>query len=326
MYMTIPYTYLITFLPTGQYYYGVRFKKGCSPEDFWTKYFTSSKYIADLIEEYGKDSFSIEIRKTFLTKDDAILWEQRFLTRVNAAKNPKFLNKSNGNKQYFDFTGVKRPEHSERMKGENNPAKKPGVGAKISEANRNRSPEVRAKLSAANLRRDPEIYARVSEKNKGKKHSAETISKLSQIALDRDKILCPHCKTSATPSLFARWHGDNCLEVTSAPRVSNKEANEKHSNTVNSEEWKASAYKECPHCNKLSDPGNYVKNHGDNCKKFTGISSAANKKAQETRLKTISDPEWKAKNYKTCEHCGKLSDPGNHAKHHGIKCKNNNKA
>jgi len=40
---TIPYTYKLIFKPTGQYYYGVRYAKGCQPSDLWDKYFTSSK-------------------------------------------------------------------------------------------------------------------------------------------------------------------------------------------------------------------------------------------------------------------------------------------
>lgn len=297
--MTIPYTYLITFLPTGQYYYGVSHRKGCSPEHLWTKYFTSSKHIKKLLEEHGKEAFKVEVRKTFDSGDAALLWEHRFLKRVDAARNPMFINRSNGNNTFTCS-----------LPGDLNPSKRP---------------EVRKKISESLRKIDPEVHRLRGLRSKGRKHNSDTIFKLSQIALDRDKIQCKHCGIFATPSMSARWHGDNCLEVNSTPRVSSEIRNNKHSSTLNSEEWKQSTYKTCPHCNKVSDPGNYAKNHGDNCKKLTGVSSTANKKAQETRLKTVSNPEWKIKNYRTCEHCGKVSDPGNHTKHHGSKCKNNNK-
>jgi hypothetical protein len=50
----IPFTYLIKHIPTGRNYYGVRYKKGCHPNDLWLKYFTSSKKIKGLIKKYGK--------------------------------------------------------------------------------------------------------------------------------------------------------------------------------------------------------------------------------------------------------------------------------
>ena len=67
MIKTIPFTYLIKHIPTNKYYYGVRFRKNCNPNDLWTKYFTSSKKVKLLIKKYGKKSFIFEIRKIFKT-------------------------------------------------------------------------------------------------------------------------------------------------------------------------------------------------------------------------------------------------------------------
>ena len=50
-----PYTYLLKFKPTGQVYYGVRFASNCHPNDFFIDYFTSSKIIKFLIENFGKE-------------------------------------------------------------------------------------------------------------------------------------------------------------------------------------------------------------------------------------------------------------------------------
>ena len=96
-----PFTYCLTFLPTGKRYYGVRYAKGCHPSQLWTTYFTSSETISDLIEEHGKDAFTFEVRKTFIDRDSANAWETKFLTRINAAKHPEWLNDHNGGKNFY---------------------------------------------------------------------------------------------------------------------------------------------------------------------------------------------------------------------------------
>jgi len=90
--MTQPFTYRIQFIPTGEYYYGVRYKKDCKPEDLWVKYFTSSSTVKQLIETHGKSAFRTEIRKVFNTPEEAIAWEGRVnkYTRIW----PNYLNKT----------------------------------------------------------------------------------------------------------------------------------------------------------------------------------------------------------------------------------------
>lgn len=90
-----PYTYLIYCIPTKQYYYGVRYSKNCNPEDLWKNYFTSSKYVKNLILKYGKENFTYEIRKTFKTIYSARKWEQNVLTKLNVAQRNDFINKTN---------------------------------------------------------------------------------------------------------------------------------------------------------------------------------------------------------------------------------------
>lgn len=96
-----PFTYIITFLPTGQKYYGVRTKRGCHPKELWQSYFTSSKIVHRLINLHGKDSFVFEIRKTFKDSQSAILWEHRVLSRLNAAEHPLWLNQNNGDRKFL---------------------------------------------------------------------------------------------------------------------------------------------------------------------------------------------------------------------------------
>lgn len=88
----IPYTYLITHLPSGRKYYGVRYAKNCHPSDLWTTYFTSSTKIKKLIEQDGVDAFTAIVRKTFENSTSAILWETRVLTKLNIPYNDEYLN------------------------------------------------------------------------------------------------------------------------------------------------------------------------------------------------------------------------------------------
>ena len=90
----IPFTYLLKHTPTNRYYYGVKFKKGCHPNDFWTKYFTSSKKVKGLIRRYGKKSFQFEIRKTFKTQQEAMNWEHKVLRRMKVIYRNDFLNQT----------------------------------------------------------------------------------------------------------------------------------------------------------------------------------------------------------------------------------------
>lgn len=91
--MTKPFTYSIYCRPTGQYYYGVRFARGCDPDDMWKSYFTSSIYVKKLIQEHGKDAFDVKIRKVFKDPNEAKVWEAKFLSRIKASQREDFINK-----------------------------------------------------------------------------------------------------------------------------------------------------------------------------------------------------------------------------------------
>lgn len=109
--MTTPFSYHLYHIPTKLHYYGVRYKKGCKIDDLWTIYFTSSKIVKQLVNEYGKESFVYTIRKTFVNGKEALLWEHRVLRRLNAANRDDWINRHNGGKKF------RGPEsHSERTK------------------------------------------------------------------------------------------------------------------------------------------------------------------------------------------------------------------
>lgn len=138
-----PYTYRVTNKTTGLMYYGVKYGKDANPRTFWIDYFTSSKYVKRLIDEYGVEDFICEIRRTFDDVESAISWEKRVNTRFST-RNPNYLNCSfmegrrqdgihNGNygntmsehskrkavKTRMDngsYVGIKGPKHSEQQK------------------------------------------------------------------------------------------------------------------------------------------------------------------------------------------------------------------
>jgi hypothetical protein len=84
----IPYTYLLHFRPSNQFYYGVRWAKGCHPDEFWTTYFTSSSRIMLLRTLFGDEVFEFEIRRRFGSISDARQWESKVLRRLHVVRKP----------------------------------------------------------------------------------------------------------------------------------------------------------------------------------------------------------------------------------------------
>ena len=101
MYISSPFTYHLYHTPTGKHYYGVRYKKGCYPEELWKSYFSSSPLVHQLIEEFGKDSFIPTVRKLFKTAKEAVFWENKFLIKVDAQNNANWLNRHNGGSSFM---------------------------------------------------------------------------------------------------------------------------------------------------------------------------------------------------------------------------------
>lgn len=90
-----PYFYIIEYKPTSQYYAGIRISKKSTYGDILKSYFTSSKYVKQLMEEDTADNFIVRKLKKFSNVDDCREYEVKFLKKVNAIANPRFLNKSN---------------------------------------------------------------------------------------------------------------------------------------------------------------------------------------------------------------------------------------
>ncbi len=120
-----PYCYLIGWSNLNKWYYGVRTRKHKEPSELFNfniknPYLTSSVLVSDFRKENGEPDI-IQIRKTFVTAEEARLWESTVLKRMKVSKSEKWLNKIH--------VSAMPP-----LCGENNPSKRPEVRAKISAA------------------------------------------------------------------------------------------------------------------------------------------------------------------------------------------------
>ena len=97
--MSTPYTYLIGWSELDLWYYGVKFGKSADPALFWVNYFTSSKYVKSLREEFGEPDVR-EIRKTFKSKEAASEWERKVIRRLGAVWSDKWINRGNSGHEF----------------------------------------------------------------------------------------------------------------------------------------------------------------------------------------------------------------------------------
>jgi hypothetical protein len=226
-----PYTYLIKHKPSGKVYYGFRAANKVEPhEDLWKRYFTSSPKVQRLIEETGVDSFDVEIRRIFETKEQASNWEIRVLNRCRVLEDDRWINQNiagyvvpteESNKKISNYwkgkpkskdqiekirsgnigknkgrtqTEEHRRKNSEANKGINNPR----YGVEVSE-------ETRQKISEAKK-------GKQTAHNKGLPMSEEQKAILRETK-ERNKVVltCEVCSKTMRASHFKMYgHGENC--------------------------------------------------------------------------------------------------------------------
>jgi hypothetical protein len=242
-----PYTYLIKHRPTGQVYYGVRSANKVDPqEDLWNKYYTSSPKVQRLIEETGKESFDVEVRKVFETKEQAVAWETKVLRRCKVLHDERWLNQNvagyiipteESNKKISDFHKDKpkteehkrnlslsqkgKPkkyiqtiEHKRKNSLANSGKNNPMYGPCTSERAANISAAKKGKPAANKgvpMSEEQKEKIRATKAANPTKRSAEAIAKTvaKQTGQKREKLFCPHCKRDISVGWYNR-HGDNC--------------------------------------------------------------------------------------------------------------------
>jgi hypothetical protein len=246
-----PYTYLIRHRPTGKVYYGYRSANRVDPaQDLWKRYFTSSPKVQRLIEETGVDSFEVEVRRVFETKEQASSWETRVLKRCKVLEDDRWINQNiagyvvpteESNKKISDYHKgkPKSKEQIEKIRKSNIGKNKGRIATeehrqKNSEAHKGEkngmygkgcTPERAAKIGAANKGKVPANKGvPMSEEQKAKiratkaanptKRSAEAIAKTvaKQTGLKRPKLHCDHCGRDIAAGWFHR-HGEACAAL-----------------------------------------------------------------------------------------------------------------
>ena len=248
-----PYTYLIKHRPSGKVYYGFRCANRVEPhEDLWKHYFTSSPKIQQLIEETGADSFDTEIRRVFETKEQAVAWETRVLTRCKVLHDDRWINQNvagyivpteESRKKISDYhkDKPKSEEHKQNLsKSQKGKSKKSTAyqtpeyrtlmstlksgsgngryGKEVSEETRRRISEAKkgkpAKNKGVPMSEEQKALIRATKAANPYKWDAETLARrvASQTGLKRTKLHCAHCDRHIAQGWFHR-HGANCAAL-----------------------------------------------------------------------------------------------------------------
>lgn len=190
---TVPFTYLVGWTAIGKFYYGVRFAKGCSPSDLWTKYFTSSKLVKQIRKIHGEPDI-IQVRRTFESAEKALNWEVTVLRRLRAPTHESFLNQSIGTEKFNHgrpHTQETRKKLSEAIKGKPR-VWAPGHLEKLSKSVVFKSQTHRQKLSEAlkGKSKSDEHRAAMSAQRTGKKrgpYKPRTPEHLAAMAAARER-------------------------------------------------------------------------------------------------------------------------------------------
>jgi hypothetical protein len=202
------YVYKVKSKITGQYYFGSRCKNvrlSRSPEnDFWVRYTTSSKRVNELIRQFGKESFEIQILLKSENYSNCYDLEQELIEKH--LSDPLCLNLYCRKTNRFSTFGK---THSEETKSK--------ISAKCK--NRMVSDETKKKISNSTRgkKKTPEQIEAAAAGRRGKKNKVAPWNKGLvgvQVAWNKGKPWptkqCPHCSKSMSLTNYKRWHGDNC--------------------------------------------------------------------------------------------------------------------
>lgn len=192
-----PYTYLLSHIPTNTHYYGVRYKKGCHPSDFWKTYFTSSKHVADLINQYGLESFRYQIRKLFRNSTDARKWESTVLRRINAVDRLDFINRTDSDIRFFHDPDFRWYNNGIINTLSVNPPGEEWILGRLYQ-----KPTTSGRRYYNNG-----LVQKMFATDPGPKW---TLGMLPKRKVTYEEVTCPHCGRVGKGSGMIRYHFDNC--------------------------------------------------------------------------------------------------------------------
>lgn len=227
-----PYVYRIK-SKQGHFYYGCRYAQGCSPTDFWSTYFTSSKRVRSLIEEHGKDFFEPKIVKVCRTQEEALRIERTLISRSHQLPGclNQFLCRKDGTAVHFGTFGPCSETTKQKIsiankgrvltKESRDRISKGKSGTTWSQSHREgieryketpKYAEVREKINKTNQSRkkSPEELAAISAKLTGIKRSDETRRRMAESTRSAQQAIPLYMRPRAL-SLKDKWAmADQC--------------------------------------------------------------------------------------------------------------------
>jgi len=220
--MLYHYTYRISNILLNKHYYGTRTSKNFLPtKDLGVKYFSSSsdeKFIQD--QKENPQNYKYKIIRISDTRKQAMELEIKLHNKFDVGVNEHFYNRAKATSTSFDITGIKRPEHSEFMKGKCFHSKE-----FLRRCNLNFGDTSRENNSMYGT-------SRKGEENPffGKRHSKETINRISK--LKNEKVVL----SDGTLSTQAKESGKKCSATKQSKEwkeTKGAEANIKKQKTLN---------------------------------------------------------------------------------------------
>lgn len=192
------YVYIIRHLPSGQFYFGSRYKhinENIQPEDdLWKRYFTSSRKVHELRKDSVELDFQYEILFKSLDTDECFVYEQNIIKEH--ISDPKCLNM-----RYFDIT------KSERIFS--------NFGKTLSTKGKGKSEETKERMRKPKSDQHKRNISEAQKRNGGNgpnKHREESKNKTRETMklLPRPDKTCPHCGVTGGFLSMSRWHFDKC--------------------------------------------------------------------------------------------------------------------
>lgn len=168
--------------------------------------------------KYNRRLFKIHIVSLHITREDAIIKENKLQKLLNVVKSSMYFNMSIasvGGYCGMDVSGKNNPNYGKQHTIE---TRKIISEAKLGKPGHIPTDETRAKLRAqklGNLNPNygiPLIAATEAARivNTGKPKSDETKAKLRGPRGKAEQSVCPHCNKTGSTSNMKRWHFDNC--------------------------------------------------------------------------------------------------------------------
>lgn len=185
--MAKSYNYLIGWRNLDKWYYGCRTANRLPPaEDLWSEYFTSSEYVKEMRRTHGEPD-TIRVVREFDNHSEALLYETRFIKRVRAVKNQRWLNRGCCGEDFYNSTpwnkGLPRtPEVKEKIRQAN-------LGKTVpNETRRKQSEALKGRTQSVTHIQNRMISLKGRNKGfSGKKHSEETKQKIREARLKRNQ-------------------------------------------------------------------------------------------------------------------------------------------